>query len=297
MLEHAFRAQSEIAFEHYFAEIHALGAELPLSRLLARITPELDRLGALSPDRSAHREDEPYRRALTGIYARLPPPPPRSDSRASIAARRRREPYPDAASLREDLDVIDRSLRAAGGALLADGRCGGCGAPCAHSASTSRPWTCARTRTCTRAVIAELLRGAGLVTDYAGFAERSAVACCSRSSLRRGCCEPASRHIRSERWESWRSSRPRARPAQRLGADAIRNYIISKTGEVSDLLEVAVLLKEAGSSCRASFRLEPADRPALRDDRRSAARAGIMADGSRCPPCKASSSRSASSRK
>jgi phosphoenolpyruvate carboxylase len=117
MLEHAFRAQSELAFEHYLDEIHALGAELPLSRLLTRITPELDRLGALSPDRSAHREDEPYRRALTGIYARL------AATATALGLRREHrravgdaEPYPDVASLSKDLDVIDRSLRAANGA-------------------------------------------------------------------------------------------------------------------------------------------------------------------------------------
>ena len=36
MLEHAFRRQAEIAFDHYFAEVHALGAELPVSGLLVQ---------------------------------------------------------------------------------------------------------------------------------------------------------------------------------------------------------------------------------------------------------------------
>src|SRR5258707_847589 len=33
---------------------------------------------------------------------------------------------------------------------------------------------------------------------------------------------------------------------RRLGPDAVRQYVISKTDNVSDLLEVALLLKEAG---------------------------------------------------
>src|SRR5688572_13862695 len=64
MLEHAFRSQSERIFDHYFAEVHQLGAELPLSGLLSRISRDLERLAARSPDRSPQREDEPYRRAL-----------------------------------------------------------------------------------------------------------------------------------------------------------------------------------------------------------------------------------------
>ena len=35
------------------------------------MTPELRALAERSPDHNAHREDEPYRRALIGMYARL----------------------------------------------------------------------------------------------------------------------------------------------------------------------------------------------------------------------------------
>ena len=72
MLEHAFRRQAEIAFDHYFAEVHALGAELAASPgLWAHLTPAMKALADLSPDRSPFRQDEPYRRALTGVFARL----------------------------------------------------------------------------------------------------------------------------------------------------------------------------------------------------------------------------------
>jgi len=71
MLEAAFRRQAETILEHYLAEVHALGAELPLADILVHATPELVALAASSPDHSPHRAGEPYRRALTGIYARL----------------------------------------------------------------------------------------------------------------------------------------------------------------------------------------------------------------------------------
>ena len=71
MLEYAFRRQAEMAFDHYFAEVHALGAELPISGLWVKLTPAMQALAEASPDRSPFRQDEPYRRALTGVFARL----------------------------------------------------------------------------------------------------------------------------------------------------------------------------------------------------------------------------------
>jgi phosphoenolpyruvate carboxylase len=39
--------------------------------MLVGISPALQALADASPDASAHRADEPYRRALVGMYARL----------------------------------------------------------------------------------------------------------------------------------------------------------------------------------------------------------------------------------
>ncbi len=71
ILREAMRLQSSAALKHYLEEIHELGGELPLSLLLVKVAPELGALAARSPDASPHRLDEPYRRALTGIYSRL----------------------------------------------------------------------------------------------------------------------------------------------------------------------------------------------------------------------------------
>ena len=66
----AGRARGRSSF--YLEELHELGGELSLHT--ARIVSVSDALQALaerSPDRSPHRQDEPYRRAISGIYARL----------------------------------------------------------------------------------------------------------------------------------------------------------------------------------------------------------------------------------
>jgi hypothetical protein len=71
ILREALRLQSAAALNHYLAEVHELGGELPLSDLLVKVTPELLALAEHSTDHSPQRSDEPYRRALSGIYARL----------------------------------------------------------------------------------------------------------------------------------------------------------------------------------------------------------------------------------
>src|SRR5690606_28358964 len=67
----ALARQAEVALRHYLAEVHALGRELSLSARLVQVSPQLQALAERSPDTSEHRSDEPYRRALSGMYARL----------------------------------------------------------------------------------------------------------------------------------------------------------------------------------------------------------------------------------
>jgi phosphoenolpyruvate carboxylase len=69
-LEYALRRQAEVALRHYLTEVHWLGSELSLSAMLVAARRHAG-AGRRSPDTNEHRQDEPYRRALTGMYARL----------------------------------------------------------------------------------------------------------------------------------------------------------------------------------------------------------------------------------
>src|SRR5690606_41182919 len=51
--------------------LHALGKELSVSTELAQVSDEVRALADSSGDAYAGRRDEPYRRALVGVYARL----------------------------------------------------------------------------------------------------------------------------------------------------------------------------------------------------------------------------------
>ena len=226
-------------------------AELPLSGLLTRVTPELAALAERSPDRSPHRQDEPYRRALTGIYARLAATARGARAQARSTARavgERRSPMPSADEFLADLDVIDASLRGDGSALLADGRL--------RTAAQGR----ARLRLPPRhrRPAPELRRargrrgraaargGRGRRLPRAGR-RRARSACCSPSSPRPRLLRSAFAHLLGARAGRARDlRRGRARSTAALGPASIRQYVISKAESVSDLLEVAVLLKEAG---------------------------------------------------
>src|SRR3546814_14575602 len=92
----ALALASETVLSYYLGEVHALGAELSISTELARTTPAVLALAERSGDDAHARDDEPYRRALLGIYARFAAtyrattgrktaPPPRLDARPSPA--------------------------------------------------------------------------------------------------------------------------------------------------------------------------------------------------------------------
>ena len=103
------QVQSSRALRHYLDELHLLGGELSLDSRLVGVSPSLEALPQKSPDRSPAREDEPYRRSITGIYARLAGDgarrstmsPPRNTRSATAP------PYAGSGELLADLSVID----------------------------------------------------------------------------------------------------------------------------------------------------------------------------------------------
>src|SRR6185312_12365643 len=118
-LEYALRRQAEVALRHYLTEVHLLGGELSLSARLVDISNEMRALAESSPDTNEHRKDEPYRRALTGIYARLAAT--LKDLTGTDAARHAVAPqnaYRTAQDLCADLRTIEESLLTHHGAAL-----------------------------------------------------------------------------------------------------------------------------------------------------------------------------------
>src|SRR6478752_8019392 len=112
-LEYALRRQAELALRHYLTEVHYLGGELSLSATLVDVSVEMHALAERSPDKSEHRKDEPYRRALTGVYARLAATlkllTGGDAARHAVAPQ---NPYAKSEDFLADLRTIEESLKA-----------------------------------------------------------------------------------------------------------------------------------------------------------------------------------------
>jgi len=243
----ALSRQAEVALRHHLTEVHLLGGELSLSARLVEVSPEMRQLAERSPDTSEHRLDEPYRRALTGIYARLAATLRNlTGTEAARHAVAPQNPYGDADEFLADLRVIDASLRSHQGAVLAQGRL----RPLMravevfgfHLATVDLRQSSDQHER----VVAELLATARVEADYAALDEerRRALLLALLQDARplRVVGAAYSEHTQGELaiFETAASAR------RRFGAQAIRHYIISHTETVSDLLEVLLLQKEAG---------------------------------------------------
>ncbi len=251
-MRHALVRQSTTIFDFYLDEVHALGAELSCSTLMVPVTPALQELAAHSPDASAHRTDEPYRRALIGCYARLA-----ATARQLGAANILRQEvgaadaYPDAAAFGHDLRVIEESLLAHHGAALIKPRLAALMRATEIFGFHLAALDMRQNSDVHERVLAELLATAGVTPRYAELAEDDKVALLlAELTNPRLLTSPFVAY--SPETESELTILRTAREIRRrYGARAIRNYIISHTETVSDLLEVMLLQKETGLSADA----------------------------------------------
>ena len=246
-LRMALARQSETVLRFYLTEVHELGAELSISATLASVTPQMLQLADASPDHNAHREDEPYRRALIGMYARLAASlHALTGTEALRHAVAPQNAYPDAAAFLADLRVIEASLNTHHARALAAPRL----LPLMravqvfgfHLATVDLRQSSDKHE----AVLAELLRVARIEADYAALAELP-----RRELLMRLLNDARPLRVRAAKYSELAGGElaifeAAAEMLQRYGREAIRHCIISHTEDVSDLLEVMLLLKEVG---------------------------------------------------
>ena len=246
-LAHALRRQADVALRHYLTEVHYLGGELSLSAMLVNFLAPMQALAERSPDSNEHRKDEPYRRALIGVYARLAAV--LKNLTGGEAARHAVAPqnaYANAEEFLADLHTIEASLLAHHGEALVAQRLH----PLIravevfgfHLATVDLRQSSDQHE----AVMAELLTVARLESAYPQLDEMA------KRRLLMGLLNDA-RPLRvmgatySALTQSELAIFETAKVMRSLfGAQSIRHYIISHTETVSDLLEVLLLQKEVG---------------------------------------------------
>ena len=244
-LEYALRRQSEVALRHYLTEVHYLGGEMSLSAMLVEVTPEMQALAERSPDTNQHRKDEPYRRALTGIYARLAATlKALTGGDAARHAVAPQDPYRQAEDFLADLLTIRASLLAHHAQALVAQRLH----PLVravevfgfHLATVDLRQSSDQHEL----VVAELLATARVEPYYSKLDEAHKrellVQLLSDARSLRVTGAAYSEHSQRELaiFEMARQMR------EQFGEQSIRHYIISHTEAVSDLLEVLLLQKE-----------------------------------------------------
>ncbi|OKO79397.1 phosphoenolpyruvate carboxylase [Bradyrhizobium sp. AS23.2] len=240
------RLQSSRVMQFYLEELHVLGSELSIAAHLADVSEELRNLAERSPDTSPHRSGEPYRLAVSGIYARLTATAEKLEVEITRRPVGKGRPYESVRELQADLDVLYRSLISNNARVIARGRlrqlrravdCFGF-----HLARLDiRQNSAVHERT-----IAELMDAANPGMSYLALGEEARISLLT-NELRspRALVSPFVKYS-DETMGELNVFHAAAEAHARFGPDAIPQCIISMCKGMSDMLEVAVLLKEVG---------------------------------------------------
>jgi phosphoenolpyruvate carboxylase len=245
-LEYALKRQAEMILRHYLTEVHYLGTELSLSALLVGFPKTMQALANRSPDENEHRMDEPYRRALTGIYSRLAAT--LKDLTGGDAARHAvppQNPYQSAQEFLGDLQIIESSLRSHSAEALINQRLRALIRAVEVFGFHLATVDLRQSSDQHEEVLQELLAVAKIEKNYRALDETAKQALLIRLLNEARPLQVVGAEYSPHTISELAIFALAKRLRERFGADAIRHYIISHTETVSDLLEV-MLQKELG---------------------------------------------------
>ena len=243
-LRFAFRRHADAVFRFYRGELDELYRELPLSIRRVKVNDDVMALAALSPDEEIARTEEPYRRAIAYIMARAMGKA-RSLGLGMGCKFGFLEPYATVEEFLNDLKKLQRSLHENGSQLLAEGRL----ADIIRSVSVfgfhMMPLDLRQHASKHADVVAELFQHAGL-EDYNSLNEEQKQAALLRElSHQRPLYSPFITYSDHTRHELAIFNEAR-KIKDEFGEDAVTQSIISNCEQPSDLLALALLLKESG---------------------------------------------------
>ena len=243
-LRFAFRQHADAVFRFYRGELDKLYRELPLSIRRVKVNDDVMALAAQSPDEEIARTEEPYRRAIAYIMARAMGKA-RSLGLGMGCKFGFLEPYATVEEFLNDLKKLQRSLHENGSQLLAEGRL----ADIIRSVSVfgfhMMPLDLRQHAGKHADVVAELFQHAGL-EDYNSLNEEQKQAALLRElSHQRPLYSPFITYSDHTRHELAIFNEAR-KIKDEFGEDAVTQSIISNCEQPSDLLALALLLKESG---------------------------------------------------
>ncbi|MCL9787868.1 phosphoenolpyruvate carboxylase [Neisseria subflava] len=243
-LRFAFRRHADAVFRFYRGELDKLYRELPLSVRRVKVNDDVMALATLSPDEEIARTEEPYRRAIAYIMARAMGKA-RSLGLGMGCKFGFLEPYATVEEFLNDLKKLQRSLHENGSQLLAEGRLANIIRSVSVFGFHMMPLDLRQHAGKHADVVAELFQHAGL-EDYNSLNEEQKQAALLRElSHQRPLYSPFITYSDHTRHELAIFNEAR-KIKDEFGEDAVTQSIISNCEQPSDLLALALLLKESG---------------------------------------------------
>lgn len=244
----AVQQHSALAFEHYLNETHILGTRLSLTDHLVEVSDALRKLSDASPDKVAAREDEPYRRALILIYARLSATAKQLGHEIPLLPLLGTDarPYATPQEFIADLDVLIDSLFKHGAVYIARGRIANLRRAAEVFGFHLAPLDMRQHSTIHEQAVTELFSHSSGKPDYRDLDE-AARREVLLDALQGGKPLLGEMVQYSDVTQSeLRIMQAAAQIHRRFGREALPNHIISMAGAVSDLLELALMLQQVG---------------------------------------------------
>jgi phosphoenolpyruvate carboxylase len=243
----ATHLQASAVFKYYLKELDALRRELAVSSRLIGVDASVLELAKQSRDQSAHRLDEPYRLAVNGMYDKLLATVrqllPTFELKDAPSAS---QPYVDANALLAELNILTASLKANKGEGLIYPRLGKLTKAISTFGFHLATIDIRQSSDVHEAVIKELFHKAGYDFDYDALTEDEKIkTLLDEMKQPRLLFSPFQQYSELVHTEIGVLNQAREIREQ-FGPHAIRQYIISHTETLSDLLEVALLQKETG---------------------------------------------------
>lgn len=242
----AVERQSSVVLDFYLEEVRKIGRSMSLTECLVKVSEEVKKLAAVSPD-IPNRSDEPYRRIFLSIGARLVA----TSRQLGIAitqhdALESRDPYTNSAEFLHDLDAIIHSLNQHKSHWVAQGALRNLRRAVDVFGFHLAPLDMRQHSKVHEQVVAELFGLSTYRKDYLQLSEEERIKWLLTQisnprflfSPYQSCSEVTQKELRI--------LHSAAEIQRRFGRTAMPNYIISMTTGVINVLEVVLLLQEVG---------------------------------------------------
>lgn len=277
--------QSEVIINYYIEKLTGLYRTFSLSTTLTNISPEVEKLAELSSDKSIYRENEPYRKAFNYIQSKLIQTLIELKANTAISQRvlegsnnissdvytstknagvvtkylqtkfskvsselqEEIPSYKTAKEFKDDLFIIKQSLLDNGDDALLTGDFSELLQAVDVFGFYLATIDMRQDSSVNEACVAELLKSANIIEDYSALSEEEKVKVLLKELQEDPRTLSSTNAEKSEQLQKELAIFQTARYLKdKLGDEVIKQHIISHTESVSDMFELAIMLKEVG---------------------------------------------------